>query len=165
MIGMLNAGVHPVMFQHGSVGACGDLSPMSQFALVLMGEWEAFYKGERMPATQALEKAGLKPEALQARDGLAAIPGVDLYCQEGLTNHIAVLALNVEGMDPGDVGTMLDVDHNIACRTGLHCAPLVHEQLGNPRGAVRFGLGPFNTEEHIQAAIEAVSETAAFAKR
>ncbi|MHC4662199.1 MAG: HAL/PAL/TAL family ammonia-lyase, partial [Planctomycetota bacterium] len=75
MIGLLNEGVHPVMFQHGSVGACGDLSPMSQFALVLMGEWEAFYKGERMPATQALEMAGLKPEELQARDGLACING------------------------------------------------------------------------------------------
>jgi len=75
MIGLLNKGVHPVMFQHGSVGACGDLSPMSQFALVLMGEWEAFYKGERMTAMQALEKAGLKPEELQARDGLACING------------------------------------------------------------------------------------------
>ncbi len=101
------------------------------------------------------------------RDGLAAIPGVTLYCQENLDNHIAVLLFNIDGMDPGDVGTLLDVDHNIACRTGLHCAPLVHEQLGtaNIRGAVRFGVGPFNTEEHIQAAIEAVSDTAAFANR
>ncbi len=101
------------------------------------------------------------------RDGLAAIPGVTLYCQENLDNHIAVLLFNIDGMDPGDVGTLLDVDHDIACRTGLHCAPLVHEQLGttNIRGAVRFGIGPFNTEEHIQAAIEAVSETAAFANR
>jgi cysteine desulfurase family protein len=101
------------------------------------------------------------------RDGLAAIPGVTLYCQDDLTDHIAVLLFNIDGMDPGDVGTLLDVDHNIACRTGLHCAPLVHEQLGtaNARGAVRFGIGPFNTEEHIQAAIEAVSETAAFANR
>jgi selenocysteine lyase/cysteine desulfurase len=70
-------------------------------------------------------------------------------------------------MDAGDVGTMIDVDYNIACRTGLHCAPLVHEQLGTTklRGAVRFGIGPLNTEEHIQAAIEAVRETAAFARR
>jgi cysteine desulfurase family protein len=103
--------------------------------------------------------------ARMLRDGLAAIPGVTLYCQNNLTDHIAVLSFNVDGMDAGDVGTMLDVDHNIACRTGLHCAPLVHEQLGNPRGAVRFGLGPFNTEEHIQAAIKAVDETAAFARR
>ncbi|MCP4539349.1 MAG: aminotransferase class V-fold PLP-dependent enzyme [Chloroflexi bacterium] len=101
------------------------------------------------------------------RDGLAAIPGVTLYCQDDLANHIAVLLFNIDGMDPADVGTLLDVDHNIACRTGLHCAPLVHEQLGtaNARGAVRFGIGPFNTEEHIQTAIEAIKETAAFANR
>jgi selenocysteine lyase/cysteine desulfurase len=101
------------------------------------------------------------------RDGLCAIPGVTLYCQEDLANHISILTFNVDGMDAADVGTMIDVDHNIACRTGLHCAPLVHEQLGTAeiRGAVRFGIGPFNTEEHIQAAIEAVSETASFRRR
>jgi selenocysteine lyase/cysteine desulfurase len=70
-------------------------------------------------------------------------------------------------MDAAEVGMMIDVDHNIASRTGLHCAPLVHEQLGTTKihGAVRFGIGPFNTEEHILAAINAVRETAAFAKR
>lgn len=101
------------------------------------------------------------------RDGLAAIPNVVLYCQDDLTDHIAVLAFNVVGMDAGDVGTMLDVDYNIACRTGLHCAPLVHEQLGTARirGAVRFGIGPFNTEEHIQTAIQAVREIAALRRR
>ncbi len=101
------------------------------------------------------------------RDGLAAIPGVVLYCQDDLAEHIAVLAFNVAGMDAGDVGTMLDVDYNIACRTGLHCAPLVHEQLGTAqvRGAVRFGIGPFNTEEHIQTAIRAVREIAALRRR
>ena len=101
------------------------------------------------------------------RDGLSQIPGVTLYCLEDLKDHIAVLSINIDGMDAGDVGTMIDVDHNIACRTGLHCAPLAHEQLGTDkmRGAVRFGIGPFNTEEHIQAAIEAVRETAEFAQR
>lgn len=100
------------------------------------------------------------------RDGLADIPGVVMYCQDDLANHIAVLAFNVEGMDAADVGTMLDVDHDIACRTGLHCAPLVHEQLGTMkrRGAVRFGIGPFNTEEHIAKAIDAVREIAAMRK-
>jgi cysteine desulfurase/selenocysteine lyase len=101
------------------------------------------------------------------RDGLRAIPGVTLYCQEDLANHIGVLAFNVDGMDAADVGTMLDVDYDIACRTGLHCAPLVHEQLrtAKMRGAVRFGIGPFNTEEHILAAIKAVDEIASFKKR
>lgn len=100
------------------------------------------------------------------RDGLADIPGVVMYCQDDLTNHIAVLAFNVQGMDAADVGTMLDVDHDIACRTGLHCAPLVHEQLGTTkiRGAVRFGIGPFNTEAHIEKAIGAVREIAAMKK-
>ena len=100
-------------------------------------------------------------------DGLRAIPRVVLYCLDNLNNHIAVLAFNIEGMDAADVGTMLDVDFGIACRTGLHCAPLVHEQLGTDKihGAVRFGIGTFNTEEHIQTAIQAVGKIAAFKPR
>lgn len=96
------------------------------------------------------------------RDGLRKIGRVDLYCQDDLASHIPVLSFNVEGLEASDVGTMLDVDHNIACRTGLHCAPLVHEQLGTAKikGAVRFGIGPFNTEEHIGAAVRAVAEVA-----
>jgi cysteine desulfurase/selenocysteine lyase len=96
------------------------------------------------------------------RDGLRGIPGVTMYCQEDLTDHIAVLMFNIEGIEAGEVGTMLDVDHEIACRTGLHCAPLVHEQLGTDRihGGVRFGIGPFNTEAEIQTAIAAVGAIA-----
>jgi len=96
------------------------------------------------------------------RDGLREIEGVTLYCQDNLENHIGVLLLNVDGMEAVNTGTILDVDYNIACRTGLHCAPLVHEQLGTDKihGGVRFGVGPFNTEEHIKAAIEAVREIA-----
>jgi selenocysteine lyase/cysteine desulfurase len=95
-------------------------------------------------------------------DGLREIPGVRLYCQDDLTNHIAVMMFNVEGFEAGNTGTILDVDYNIACRTGLHCAPIVHEQLGTDKvqGGVRFGIGPFNTEAHIQAAIEGVREIA-----
>jgi cysteine desulfurase/selenocysteine lyase len=102
--------------------------------------------------------------ARMLRDGLREIPGVILYCQDDLINHIGVLSFNVAGMDAADVGTMLDVDHDIACRTGLHCAPLVHEQLRTDkiRGAVRFGIGPFNTEEQIQTAIDAVRAIASF---
>jgi selenocysteine lyase/cysteine desulfurase len=98
--------------------------------------------------------------------GLREIPRVKLYCLDDLRNHISVLCFNIEGMDAADVGTMLDVDHNIACRTGLHCAPLVHEHLGTDKihGAVRFGIGPFNTPEHIDAAIKAVREIASTKK-
>jgi selenocysteine lyase/cysteine desulfurase len=60
---------------------------------------------------------------------------------------------------------MLDVDHNVATRTGLHCAPLVHEQLGTVaiHGGVRFSIGPFNTEEHIDAACHGVADIARWA--
>lgn len=72
---MLNKGVTPVVCQKGSVGACGDLAPMAQIALLLMGEGEAFYNGERLPGKVAMEKAGIPIPGLQARDGLAAING------------------------------------------------------------------------------------------
>ncbi len=96
-------------------------------------------------------------------EGLRAIPGVTMYCQDELADHIAVMAFNVDGFEAGNTGTILDVDHNIASRTGLHCAPMVHEQLGTDKihGSVRFGLGPFNTEEHVDAAIDGVREIAA----
>jgi len=78
LVEMLNKGVTPVVCQKGSVGASGDLAPMSQIALLLMGEGEAFYKGERLPGKDALEKAGIKSPGLQARDGLATINGSNL---------------------------------------------------------------------------------------
>ncbi len=78
LVDMLNKGVTPVVCQKGSVGACGDLAPMSQIALLLMGEGEAYFQGERLPGKQALEKASIPIPGLQARDGLAAINGSNL---------------------------------------------------------------------------------------
>lgn len=78
LVEMLNKGVTPVVCQKGSVGACGDLAPMSQVALLMMGEGEAFYNGERLPGKAAFEKAGIKVPGLQARDGLAVINGSNL---------------------------------------------------------------------------------------
>lgn len=77
-IEMLNKGVTPVVCEKGSVGACGDLSPMSQCALSLMGEGECFYQGKRMPTKEAMDKAGITIPGLKARDGLAAINGSNL---------------------------------------------------------------------------------------
>ena len=95
-------------------------------------------------------------------EGLRAIDRVRLYCCNSLENHVATVTMNVEGLEAGDVGTMLDVDHNVATRTGLHCAPLVHDQLGTVpiHGAVRFSAGPFNTESDIDAALEGVRQIA-----
>ncbi len=78
LIEMLNKGVTPVVCEKGSVGACGDLAPMSQIALLMMGEGEAFYQGERLPGRVAFEKAGIEVPGLKARDGLATINGSNL---------------------------------------------------------------------------------------
>jgi histidine ammonia-lyase len=72
---MLNRGVTPVVCQKGSVGACGDLSPMAQMAITLMGEGEVFYKGRRLPAKDGLAEAGIPTITFRERDGLAAING------------------------------------------------------------------------------------------
>ncbi len=77
-IAMLNKGVTPVVCQKGSVGACGDLSPMSQMALTLMGEGEVFYNGKRLPAKQGMDEAGIPTIVFRERDGLATINGSDL---------------------------------------------------------------------------------------
>jgi len=104
--------------------------------------------------------------ASKLAEGLRAIDGVRLYCCNSLENHLSTILMNIAGVDPGDVGIMLDVDHNIAVRTGLHCAPLVHQQLGlvESHGGVRFSVGAFNTEAHVEAAIHSVAEIARWAR-
>ncbi len=99
--------------------------------------------------------------------GLKEIEGVTVYCCDSMENHLATVTMNVDGYEAGDVGTMLDVEFSIATRTGLHCAPLVHQQLDliKIHGGVRFAVGPFNTEAHIDRAIEGITEIAERAKK
>lgn len=75
LIDMLNKGVTPWVCTKGSVGACGDLAPMSQIALLMMGEGQAYFEGELYDGKEALERAGIPIPGLQARDGLATING------------------------------------------------------------------------------------------
>lgn len=75
LVDMLNKGVTPYVCQKGSVGACGDLAPMSQIALLLLGEGQAYYQGKLLEGKEAMEKAGIPIPGLEARDGLAAING------------------------------------------------------------------------------------------
>jgi len=75
LVEMLNKGVTPFVCQKGSVGASGDLAPMSQIALVLLGEGKAYYQGELLDGKIAMEKAGIAIPGLEARDGLAVING------------------------------------------------------------------------------------------
>ncbi|NIN70584.1 MAG: aminotransferase class V-fold PLP-dependent enzyme [Gemmatimonadetes bacterium] len=95
------------------------------------------------------------------QEGLAAIEGVTVWGTKNLERRVATMSVTVGDRDAEDIGTILDVDYGIQTRTGLHCAPLIHEHHGTaPRGTVRFSVGPFNTEEHIEAAIKAVAAIA-----
>jgi len=83
LVGMLNEGVHPVIPEKGSVGASGDLAPLAHLALVVIGEGEAFHKGERMAGGEALRRAALKPVQLAAKEGLALLNGTQAMAAVG----------------------------------------------------------------------------------
>ncbi len=98
---------------------------------------------------------------VRLRDGLAAVDGVTLYRADMAEERVAVVTCNVDGIHPQDVGSILDGDYGIAVRVGIHCAPLVHRDLGTiDRGAVRFSLGLLTTEADVDAAIDAMGEIA-----
>ena len=122
------------------------------------------YAGIQWLTDQGIDRIHRQEMALteQLRDGLNKIENVISYCADDLTDHIGVLSFNVRGFEAVNVGTILDGDYNIACRTGLQCAPLVHQQIGTDliQGTVRLGCGPFNTEAQIEYTIKAISEIA-----
>ncbi|TMW70638.1 histidine ammonia-lyase [Alteribacter natronophilus] len=83
IIDFLNEGIHPVVPSQGSLGASGDLAPLAHLALALLGEGDVVMGGERIAAAQALEKAGLKPLTLEAKEGLALINGTQAMTSVG----------------------------------------------------------------------------------
>jgi histidine ammonia-lyase len=83
VLGLLNAGVHPVVPCQGSVGSSGDLAPLAHVAACLIGEGEAWQEGRRVPARQALGVAGLGPVALETKEGLALLNGTHLMTALG----------------------------------------------------------------------------------
>ncbi|MDR3773962.1 MAG: histidine ammonia-lyase [Terracidiphilus sp.] len=83
LVALLNAGVNPVIPEKGSVGASGDLAPLAHLALVAIGEGEAFYCGQRMAGGEALRRAGLRPLALAAKEGLALLNGTQAMTAVG----------------------------------------------------------------------------------
>jgi histidine ammonia-lyase len=90
LLDMLNAGVHPVIPEKGSLGASGDLAPLAHMSLPLIGEGEAEYQGQVLPAVEALRRAGLQPLTLAAKEGLALTNGTSVMCALGaLETHRA----------------------------------------------------------------------------
>ncbi|MCB0257867.1 MAG: aromatic amino acid lyase, partial [Anaerolineae bacterium] len=83
VIDMLNAGVHPMIPEKGSLGASGDLAPLAHMALPLIGEGEAYYQGELLDGGEAMRRAGLKPITLAAKEGLALTNGTPVMTALG----------------------------------------------------------------------------------
>jgi cysteine desulfurase family protein len=93
----------------------------------------------------------------QLIDGLRAIPGVTVYGPLDAGRQVATVSFTVEGLETSQIGLILDEEHDIMCRVGLHCAPAAHKTIGTfPNGTVRFGLGATNTAEEVSAALAAV---------
>ncbi|MCK4597631.1 aromatic amino acid lyase, partial [bacterium] len=127
---MLNKGVTPFVCQKGSVGASGDLAPMSQIALLLMGEGQAYYKGELLDGKKAMDKAGIPIPGLEARDGLAAINGSNL-----LTAMSALLLYDTNRwLKQAEIAAAMSLE---ALKANMKpYAPLLHQVRGF-KGAIR----------------------------
>jgi histidine ammonia-lyase len=123
---MLNAGIVPVVPQKGSVGASGDLAPLSHLAIVLLGGGEAFYDGDRLPGAEALQRAGLAPVKLSHKEGLAL--------NNGTAQMLATAVLAIERLeelcDTADLAAAMTLDA-FAGRLGAF-APHVHELRPHP---------------------------------
>ena len=106
LITLLNAQVYPAIPEKGSVGASGDLAPLAHMSVVLLGEGEVLYKGERLSATEGLKIAGLEPISLAPKEGLALLNGTQastafslqglFYAENALNSAIAIGSLSVE---------------------------------------------------------------------
>ncbi len=96
-------------------------------------------------------------------DGLASIDGVNVFGPDSVEDRVGVVSISVAGMDPQEVAAALDSGFHVQVRAGLHCAPRIHERLDTHQdgGTVRFGLGPFNTNDDVETAVSAVEEIAA----
>ncbi|MFH0865370.1 MAG: aromatic amino acid ammonia-lyase [Bacteroidota bacterium] len=130
LVDMLNKGVTPFVCQKGSVGACGDLAPMSQIALLLMGEGQAYYKGKLLDGKEAMDKADIPIPGLHARDGLAAINGSNV-----LTAMSAIFLHDAnKWMKQAEIATAMSLE---ALKANMKpYTPLLHEVRGF-KGAVR----------------------------
>jgi histidine ammonia-lyase len=110
---LINAGVTPVVPSQGSVGASGDLAPLAHMAMVLIGEGEAEYEGRILPGAEALERAGMEPLALAAKEGISLINGTQ-----------AMLAIGC---------LELDAAHVLTDSADVVCAMTLDALRGTPR--------------------------------
>jgi cysteine desulfurase family protein len=138
----------------------GTLNTMGIAGLLAAQRWIADRGGVETLCAHELRLA------TRLRDALAEIDNVTLYCADMTRDHLPVFVFNIDGLPAEQTGTMLDVEHDVITRTGLHCAPKVHDGIGTADidGTVRFAPGAFTTDLEIDRAIDAVAEIAAWAR-
>jgi len=130
LVEMLNKGVTPYVCQKGSVGACGDLAPMAQIALLMLGEGKAYYKGKLLSGREAMKKAGISIPGLNARDGLSIINGCNL-----LTSMSAIFLYDANNfLKQAEIATAMSLE---ALKANMKpYTPKLHEARGFS-GAIR----------------------------
>lgn len=126
--------------------------------------YAALAAGVAFVEQEGVEKIGRREHELALRFVKAVSDNrkVTVHAWKNLDVHLGPVSITIKGAVPGDVGTVMDRDYDIACRPGLHCAPGTHQWLGTmPGGTVRFSFGYFNTPGHVDAAVRAVNEVSA----
>lgn len=126
LIEFLNRGVHPVVPSQGSVGSSGDLAPLAHMALVLVGEGQALYQSQWLSGAEALDRAGLQPLTLQAKEGLALINGTQLMAGVGALVLHDALAL----MEAAETAAAVSIDALMGTSAAFHAA--IQEARGQP---------------------------------
>jgi cysteine desulfurase family protein len=119
--------------------------------------------GVRFVMQEGLSTIRQKEERLTKllMDGLAAIPGVNIYGNSHPGDRVAIVSFNISGLTPSEVALQLEEDFRIMCRPGLHCSPVAHKTLGTfPQGSVRLSPGHFNSGHDIERTVEAVRQIA-----
>ncbi|MEJ1095048.1 MULTISPECIES: aromatic amino acid ammonia-lyase [unclassified Pseudoxanthomonas] len=150
---MLNAGIVPVVPELGSVGASGDLAPLSHLAIVLLGGGEAFYNGERMPGGEALRRASLAPIRLSYKEGLALNNGtaqmlamgvLALYRLDNLLDTADLAAAMTIDAFAGRLGAFAEEVHALRPHPGqVHVASRLRELLhGSTLADIPYHLVP-----------------------
>jgi histidine ammonia-lyase len=126
LLDLLNKAVHPLVPSRGSVGASGDLAPSAHMALVLVGEGEASYSGERLPGASALERAGISPVTLEAKEGLSLLNGTQFMASVGALACERAQAL----ADTADVAASLSLEVLLGSASADDCR--IHEARPHP---------------------------------
>lgn len=145
LMDMVNKGVTPVIPQQGSLGSSGDLAPLAHMVLVMFGEGEATYNGERMSGKDAMDKAGIETIELTSKEGLALINGTQVMTSVGaLTIHDAISLSKMTDLSAGLTNEALN---------GIVDAydPKVHK--------VRKHLGQINTGKNLLSILEGSKNT------